>query len=70
MDLSAVPYLIVSRRVEDLKVYVCLCLIDHRIVGLGLSRDESMQAMIAELNAIHGDHWGNADDSDEGFSRN
>jgi len=70
MDLSAVPYMILSRPVQDLKVYICLCLIDHRIVGLGLSRDESMQAMIAELNAIHGDHWHQADDSDDPFLRN
>lgn len=64
MDLSAIPYLIVSRRVDDLKVYVCLCLIDHRIVGLGLSRDESMQAMITELNAMHGGHWEQSDDKE------
>ncbi|MBX3475732.1 MAG: hypothetical protein KF754_15280 [Planctomycetes bacterium] len=61
MDLSAVPYLILSRRVEDLKVYVCLCLVDHLVVGMGLSRDEALRAMIAELNARHGDQWGDTE---------
>lgn len=68
MDLSAVPYLIVSRPVEDLKVFVCMCLIDHMIVGVGLSRDESLRAMIAELNARYGDEEGQFELS--GFSRN
>lgn len=62
MDLSAVPYLIVSRRVENLKVFICLCLVDHMVVGLGLNRDEALQAMIAELNARHGRDWGRGDD--------
>jgi len=70
MDLTAVPYLIVSRRVEDLKVYVCLCLIDHMVVGVGLSRDECLREMIAELNARHGDHWGQDDADDLLFGRN
>lgn len=67
MDLTAVPYLIVSRRVEDLKVYVCLCLIDHMVVGVGLSRDQALGAMIAELNARHGDEWEHGETS---FQRN
>lgn len=62
MDLSAVPYLIVSRRVENLKVFICLCLVDHMVVGLGLNRDEALQAMIAELNARHGRDWRCGDD--------
>ena len=55
---------------EDLKVYVCLCLIDHMVVGVGLSRDECLREMIAELNARHGDHWGQDDADDLLFGRN
>lgn len=70
MDLTAVPYLIVSRRVEDLKVFVCLCLIDHLVVGVGLNRDQALAAMIAELNARHGDQWENGDLDASDFTRN
>ncbi|MCC6466104.1 MAG: hypothetical protein IT463_12260 [Planctomycetes bacterium] len=55
MDLSAVPYLIVSRELPDgPRVFVCLCLLDHMVVGLGTSRDQAMQAMLAELDAKYG----------------
>lgn len=67
MDLTAVPYLIVSRHIEDLKVYVCLCLVDHMVVGVGLSRDDALNAMIADLRARHGDKWA---DDDAGLERN
>lgn len=57
MDLSAVPYLIQSRKVESLRVYVCLCLVDHMVIGVGLSRNEALREMIAELGRRHGDDW-------------
>ena len=69
MDLSAVPYLIVSRRLEDLRVYICLCLVDHMIVGVGLSRDEALHAMVAQLGERHGDDWRDPDIEPE-FTRN
>ena len=55
MDLSAIPYLLISRDLEfgfsTERVYLCLCLLDHLVLGVGLSRDEAMQHMIAELEA-------------------
>jgi hypothetical protein len=60
MGLDAVPYMIVSR---DLltpggvqRVFVCMCLIDHLVLGVGATRDEALDAMTAELQARHGDH--------------
>ncbi len=59
MDLSSVPYLIVSRELEleysTQRVYLCLCLIDHLVLGVGLSRDESLRCMVAELEDKYGD---------------
>jgi hypothetical protein len=71
MDLSAVPYLIVSRELEfgfsTERVYLCLCLIDHLVIGVGLSRDEALRQMVSELEDKY-------DDNDEyeldAFSRN
>jgi hypothetical protein len=69
MDLSAVPYLIVSRKVESLRVFVCLCPVDHMVVGVGLSRDEALKRMIAELSERHGDDWRDGEAVPE-FTRN
>ncbi len=59
MDLSAVPYLIVSRELDFgfsvERVYLCLCLVDHLVLGIGLSRDESLRHMVAELEDRHGE---------------
>jgi hypothetical protein len=74
MDLSAVPYLIVSRELEfgfsHERVYLCLCLIDHLVLGIGLSRDEAMQNMVTELERKY--DAGRDDDQLEldSFSRN
>lgn len=59
MDLSAVPYLIVSRELDFgfsvERVYLCLCLVDHLVLGVGLSRDESLRHMVAELENRYGE---------------
>lgn len=57
MDLSAVPYMIISRRLDGMRVFVCLCLVDHMVIGVGRSRDEALAAMIAELHQRHGETW-------------
>lgn len=61
MDLSAVPYLLVSRNLElsfgDERVFVCLCLVDHLCVGVGASKDDALCAMIAELERKYGERW-------------
>ena len=61
MDLSAIPYLLISRNLElsfgDERVFVCLCLIDHLCVGVGTSRDDALAAMIAELEKKYGERW-------------
>lgn len=53
MDLSAIPYLLISRDLEfgfsTERVYLCLCLLDHLVLGVGLSRDEAMRHMVSEL---------------------
>lgn len=53
MDLSAVPYLLLSRELDfgfsKERVYLCLCLIDHTVLGVGLSRDEALRGMVREL---------------------
>ncbi|MCA8913564.1 MAG: hypothetical protein KDB82_17900 [Planctomycetes bacterium] len=68
MDLSAIPYLIVSRELDfgfsKERVYLCLCLVDHMVLGIGLSRDESLRHMVAELEDRHGEQF---DDEDDGF---
>lgn len=66
MDLSAIPYLIVSRELDfgfsTERVYLCLCLIDHMVLGIGLSRDESLRCMVAELEDRHGEKFDDDDD--------
>lgn len=66
MDLSAIPYLIVSRELDfgfsTERVYLCLCLIDHMVLGIGLSRDESLRCMVAELEDRHGEKLDDEDD--------
>ncbi|MBZ0137295.1 MAG: hypothetical protein K8I27_13090 [Planctomycetes bacterium] len=57
MDLSAVPYLIVSRELACERVYLCLCLIDHMVLGIGLSRDEALRHMVTELEAKYADKY-------------
>ena len=74
MDLSAVPYLIVSREPEFgfSRERVCLCLIDHLVLGIGLSRDEAMNNMVLELEHKY-DAGRDDDDIDlelDSFSRN
>jgi len=68
MDLTAVPYLIVSRTLDfgfsQERIYICICLLDHLVLGVGLSRDESMRHMVDELEEKYGDDWGEADDDD------
>lgn len=75
MDLSAVPYLIISRELDfgfsTERVYLCLCLIDHMVLGVGLSRDEALRGMVNELE--HRYDAGCDDDGDlelDAFSRN
>lgn len=67
MDLSAIPYLIVSRELDFgfsvERVYLCLCLVDHMVLGIGLSRDESLRHMVTELEERHGTEL----DDDEDF---
>lgn len=51
MDPTAVPYLIVQRTLDfevlgPSKVYICMCLIDHMIVGIGHTRDQALKAMV------------------------
>lgn len=57
MDLSGIPYLIVSREVDfdvlSERVYVCLCLVDHLAIGIGATRDESLRAMLDEFDRRH-----------------
>lgn len=59
MDLSAVPYLLISRELDfgfsTERVFLCLCLIDHLVLGIGLTRDEAMGDMVAELEAKYDD---------------
>lgn len=59
MDLSAVPYLLISRELDfgfsTERVFLCLCLLDHLVLGIGLSRDEAMGDMVAELEAKYHD---------------
>ncbi len=61
MDLSSVPYLIISRELDfgfsQERVYLCLCLIDHLVLGIGLSRDESLRCMVTELEEKYGDDF-------------
>jgi len=58
MDLSAIPYLIVSRELDCVlsteRVFLCLCLLDHMVLGVGLSRDEAMRHMVIELEEKYG----------------
>jgi hypothetical protein len=59
MDLNAVPYMIVSRDLElcgsTQRIYLCLCLVDHLVLGVGATRDEALSAMTTELDAKYGD---------------
>lgn len=62
MNLSAVPYLLVSREVPlsfgPERVFVCLCLLDHMVLGIGHDRDAAMGAMMRELEAKYGESEG------------
>lgn len=66
MDLSAVPYLVISRELDfgfsKERVYMCLCLIDHLVLGIGLSRDEALRCMVAELEDKYAEEFDDGDD--------
>ena len=70
MDLSAIPYLLISRELDfgfsNERVYLCLCLLDHLVLGIGLSRDEAMRNMVTELETKYEDALEETDD-DDGF---
>jgi hypothetical protein len=70
MDLSAIPYLLISRELDfgfsTERVYLCLCLLDHLVLGVGLSRDEAMEHMIAELEHKYDGKLDESED-DDGF---
>lgn len=75
MDLSAVPYLIISRELDfgfsTERVYLCLCLIDHMVLGVGLSRDEALNCMVTELEHKYEERYDEDDDLElDAFSRN
>jgi len=59
MNKNAIPYLILHRDVKfgDITktVYVCLCLIDHMVLGIGESREESLKSMANELDKRYPD---------------
>lgn len=61
MDLSAVPYLINRRHCEtgygEQEFFIASCLVDPLIVGIGLTRNEALNKMIAELEEKHGENW-------------
>ncbi len=64
MNLSAVPYLLVSRDLEPsggMRVFVCLCLLDHTILGVGRDRQSALDAMTREFEQRHGPMEGSAD---------
>lgn len=50
-----VPYMLITRQLEDLKVYVCLCLVDHTITTIALTREEALNKMCDEWNAKNND---------------
>lgn len=58
MDLSSVPYMLISRELDfgfSLEtIFVCLCLVDHLVMGVGCSRDEAMDQMLEELEEKYG----------------
>lgn len=70
MDLSAIPYLLISRDLDfgfsTERVYLCLCLLDHLVLGVGLSRDEAMKHMINELESKYDGKIEETED-DDGF---
>ena len=75
MDLSAVPYLIISRELDfgfsTERVYLCLCLIDHMVLGVGLSRDEALRCMVTELEHKYEERYDENDDFElDAFSNN
>ncbi len=59
MDMNAVPYMLISRELDFgfslERIYVCLCLVDHLVMGVGCSRDEAMDQMLEELETKYGD---------------
>lgn len=69
MDLSAIPYLLISRELDfgfsTERVYLCLCLLDHLVLGVGLSRDEAMRHMVTELEHKYDGSFDSDDDDFE-----
>ncbi|MCC6573314.1 MAG: hypothetical protein IT462_05925 [Planctomycetes bacterium] len=59
MNFSAIPYMLVSRELALTlgaeRVYICLCLVDHLILGVGRDREAAMAAMVREFEAKYGD---------------
>jgi hypothetical protein len=70
MDLSAIPYLLISRELDfgfsTERVYLCLCLLDHLVLGVGLSREEAMGHMVDELERKYDGKLDETED-DDGF---
>ena len=64
MDLSAVPYLILRRELDRRHVFVCICLIDHTLMGVGRTREIALENMSREAKEKYDD------DAVSGFSLN
>lgn len=56
MDLSAIQYMMYARRMpilthsgyEHQPIYICLCLMDHEIIGIADNADAALAEMISE----------------------
>lgn len=66
LDLSAVPYLLQSRKVEmgggiERQIFTCVCLLEPLLMGVGLTREAAIEGMIVEISEKHGDDWRGAE---------
>lgn len=56
IDLSQVPYMTISKLVDfgDIgthRIYVSMCLINHMVNGVAITREESLENMLEQLQA-------------------
>jgi len=60
MDMSAIPYLCISKAIElgggvERQVFVSICLLEPLLTGVGHSRDTAIADMCAQISEKYGD---------------
>lgn len=57
---NEIPYMLVTKELspefgalDGTKVFICMNLIDHHALGIGATREQALETMRVEYNALH-----------------